>query len=335
MSMPTSTDHPVGLGGRRSSAFLADYFRSLKSLEVEEPIDLYVHRPLAYLLTRLLYPTPVSPNTVTAMSIASGLVAGVSLLWAYPWHLQVAGFAILLSAVFDCADGQLARLRGTSSASGRMLDGVADMVVSVCAVGGGLYWLAYKYREVPWLALLLVVLGVATAVTGSFHTSMYDHFKNVFTRMTVPGSSDGEDVETAKRRRAAERGSNPLGARIAWPFYLFYVSSQQKVARGFDPYTFWSIGRTPEYDGARAAIYRRHAAGAMRVWRSCFGFGALVFGLAVAIAFNVLEYYVVARLLLQNLLFYAYLRPLQRRASRAAFEEMGIDPVRLQQPLAA
>ncbi len=335
MAMPTSTADPAGLVEQRRTGFFADYLRSLKSVEVEEPIDLYFHRPLAYLLTRLLYPTPVSPNAVTAMSIAFGLVAGLSLLCVYPWHLQVAALAILLSAVFDCADGQLARLRGTSSAFGRMLDGVADLAVSVCAVGGGIYWMAYKYHETPGLAALLVALGVATAVTGSFHTAMYDHFKNVFMRLTVPGCSDGEDLETAKRRHAAQRDTDSLGARLAWPFYLFYVSSQEKVVRGFDPYTFWSVRRTPEYDSARAAIYRRHATGAMRLWKSCFGFGSLVFGLAVAIAFNVLEYYMVVRLLLQNLLFYGYLRPLQRRVSREAFAEMGLDPAALQPPATA
>jgi hypothetical protein len=272
---------------------------------------------------------------VTMMSIVFGLVAGGSLLWAYPWHLQVAGLAIFLSAVFDCADGQLARLRGTSSALGRMLDGVADFVVVTCAVGGGIYWMACKYQQAPWLAAVLVALGVATAVTGSFHTSMYDHFKNVFLRFTVPGCRDGEDLESAKRRYEAGQNRDSLGARIAWPIYLFYLASQEKVVRAFDPHTFWSIDRTPAYDRRYAAIYRRRATAAMRVWKSCFGFGSLVFGLAVAIGFDVLEYYVLARLVLQNLLFYGYLRPLQRRASQQAFEEMGIEPGRLQLPLAA
>ena len=47
------------------SGFWSGYWQSLKSLDVEEPIDLYVHRPLAYLLARALLPTPISPNWVT------------------------------------------------------------------------------------------------------------------------------------------------------------------------------------------------------------------------------------------------------------------------------
>ncbi len=333
MATPTSTATPGGLVSGQRRGFLDGYIRSLKSVEVEEPVDLYLHRPLAYLLTRLLYPTPITPNAVTLMSIACGLIAGVSLVTAYPWHLQMAGFAIFLSAIFDCADGQLARLRGTSSSLGRMLDGAADFVVVGCAVGGGLYWVAVKYQHSPSLAALLVVLGVATAVTGSFHTAMYDHFKNVFLRFTVPGFSDGEDHETAQQRRAGAPRSRVTA--IVWPIYLFYLASQEKVVQSFDPYTFSSISRMPEYDSRYAAIYRRHAGFAMRVWRSCFGFGSLVFGLALAIACNVLEYYIVARVLLQNLVFYSYLRPLQRRASREALAGMGLDPALPEQTSAA
>ena len=58
--------------------FWAGYWKSLKPLAVEEPIDVWVHRPLAYLLARALLPTPVSPNLVTMISIVFGLVGGVS-----------------------------------------------------------------------------------------------------------------------------------------------------------------------------------------------------------------------------------------------------------------
>ena len=52
------------------------YFRSLKPLEVEEPIDVWVHRPPAYVLARILLPTPVSPNAVTFGSIFARLRRG-------------------------------------------------------------------------------------------------------------------------------------------------------------------------------------------------------------------------------------------------------------------
>src|SRR5918995_225267 len=130
-------------------AFWDGYWKSLKPLEVEEPIDVWVHRPLAYLLARAAYPTPISPNLITFVSIALGIAASASMLQTFPHHLPVAGAALFLSAVFDCADGQLARLRGTSSAFGRMLDGVADLIVSSATVVGGTYLVWQQFRE-PW-----------------------------------------------------------------------------------------------------------------------------------------------------------------------------------------
>src|SRR5258708_18535839 len=107
--------------------FWAGYWASLKPLEVEEPIDVYVHRPLAYLLARACSHLPVSPDAITALSIVFGIASAVTLLGSFPYHLQLGGLLLFSSAVLDCADGQLARMRGTSSMFGRMLDGTADL----------------------------------------------------------------------------------------------------------------------------------------------------------------------------------------------------------------
>ena len=62
----------------------------------------------------------------------------------------------------------------------------------------------------------------------------------------------------------------------------------------------------------------------MRLWRSWFGFGSLVFGIALFSAIDLLEVYMVFRLVALNAVFYGYMRPRQRAASRAAFAEMGL-----------
>lgn len=302
--------------------FWAAYKRSLKPLEVEEPIDVWIHRPLAYLLAKALMPTPVSPNAVTVISILFGIAGGIALLSSFPHHMLVGGLCIFASAVFDCADGQLARMRGTSSLLGRMLDGSADLIVSVVAVGGGTYVVWSKFNDTPWMGALALLLCVLTAVTGSFHTGMYDHYKNVFLRLTNAKYQEAEDYETALAR-FRERQDAPLFVRLAWYPYLFYVKSQEDYSRRFDPYTSASFSRFPAFDEERARIYRRHAEAPMRLFRAAFGFGSLVFGIALFCALDLLEWYMLVRLVLQNAVFYGYLRPLQRRASREAFREMG------------
>ena len=306
-------------------AFWSGYWKSLKPLPVEEPIDVWLHRPLGYVLARVCLLTPISPNAITVGSMLLGVACGVSFAAHFPWHLQVGGLCLVLSAVFDCADGQLARLRGTSSPFGRMLDGTADLIVVVAFVAGTFWVLLERHWEPAWLRYPLIAALVVTAVTSSFHTTMFDHFKNVFLCMTVPGHADAEDFETAAARHR-ERTARDLtvAARFSWPIYLFYVKSQQDYMRRFDPYTAPRLSALPPFDEERARIYRKHAQCVLGVWRRWMGPGSLAFAAAVVAAFDVMEWYLLFRLVGLNALFYGYVRGAQRRASREAFREMNV-----------
>lgn len=302
---------------------LAGYFSSLKSREVEEPIDVWVHRPLAYLLARAAFPTPISPDAITALSIVFGVASGVCLVWEFPSHLPVGGSLLFLSAVLDCADGQLARMRKTSSAFGRMLDGVADSITMAAVIPATL-WLLWRGFATPWWQGATVVgLGILTVVTSSRHTTTYDHYKNVYLRLTTP-SEEGEDYETARARYEREGGKKTLVSAISWPIYLMYVRGQRDIVRSFDPFTTTELRALPPYDPARAALYREIAGPTMRVFRALFGFGSLVFGLALFNAIGHPEIFLAFRLVALNAIFYGYLRPAQRRASREAFARMGL-----------
>jgi len=298
------------------------YWQSLKPLEVEEPVDVWVHRPLAYLLAKLLLPTRISPNAVTVASILFGLSALGCMLAQFPLHMPVAGLCVFLSAVADCADGQLARMRRSSSALGRMLDGVADFVVSIAVVGGGAFVVLREHSGSWWEFIVWALAIAATGVTGSFHTASYDHYKNLFLRMTHPRYQEGEDLETALKRHEASKATASLWMRVAWAIYLYYLRSQVDYIRKFDPNTTCAWNQLPAYSPTLGAIYGKHNARLMRQWRAWFGFGSLTFGLAVATATNYLGLYLILRGILLNIWYFAYMLPLQRAASRDAFEEV-------------
>ena len=308
-----------------SRGFWALYKKSLKPEIVEEPIDLYLHRPLAYVIARLSLPTPISPNLITLISFGFTFCAAWAFFNDFPGHLRWVGIFVCTATLFDCADGQLSRMRGTSSNFGRMLDGACDLTGLVVAVLGTTWVLFHRYQDPSWLKWVIIAAIAVTSVTTSFHTTMYDHYKNVLLKMTVPGHADSEGYDSALSRyraRAAE-GRSIIG-EIVWPIYLFYVKSTEDYVRGFDPYTAPSLSLLPQYNPDSAAVYRKHAEPVMRVFRNWFGSGLLVFGIAVAAFFDVLEWYMLTRLVLLNVAFYGYVRPAQRRASRAAFEELGL-----------
>jgi phosphatidylglycerophosphate synthase len=304
--------------------FWSGYRASLKPLEVEEPIDVWVHRPLAYLFARACFRLPISPDVVTLLSIVAGLSSACALVAEFPHHLQLGGALLFFSAVLDCADGQLARMRGTSSIFGRMLDGCADLI-TVGAVAPATVWVMWRSLATPmWERGTVVLLACITMVTTSFHTTMYDHYKNVFLRLTGP-YQEAEDYEAALARfRSKDPASLSLVWRICYSIYLFYLKSQRDYVMKFDPFTSARLTLYPSFDPGRAAIYREAAGAPMRLWRTLFGFGSMLFGLALFDALEHPEIYLVLRLLLLNGIFYLYLRPQQRRASREAFRKMGL-----------
>jgi len=86
-----------------------------------------VARPLAAVVIVPLARTGVTPNQITLATLPVFL-AGAAMMAFFPsWGMLCGGVAIIeLSYVLDCADGQLARLRGTSSPVGAHLDFLMD-----------------------------------------------------------------------------------------------------------------------------------------------------------------------------------------------------------------
>ena len=308
-----------------SSGFWAGYWQSLKSLDVEEPIDLYVHRPLAYMLARVLMPTPISPNAVTVASMLIGLTSAWLIIATTPHHFQWAALCAFLSTVFDCADGQLARMRKTSSVIGRMLDGTADVIVTAAITIAAMVYCFHKYGNSRWLGLTVAVFILVAAVATSVQTTLFDHYKTVFMKMGVPGFKEAESYPEVRRRYEAQT-SFTLVTRLAWALYLQFVGNQSRTVRRFDPHTVTEFSILGEYDPARAAIYREHVAPVMGTWRRWFGYGSLMIGITLALAVELPEYYLLLRLTLYSLVFYGPLMHRQRQASARAFAALGVEP---------
>ncbi|MEZ0228223.1 MAG: CDP-alcohol phosphatidyltransferase family protein, partial [Planctomycetota bacterium] len=119
------------------------YQDTLKPAPVETLLDAWFFRPVAWGLVKLALPTPLSANGMTFLSILCGLAASGMLL-APDRRVVIAGSLLMvLYGVLDCADGQLARARGTASRIGRILDGVSDYVVGA-ASGLIVTWLIWQ-----------------------------------------------------------------------------------------------------------------------------------------------------------------------------------------------
>jgi phosphatidylglycerophosphate synthase len=126
-------------------------------------LDRLLHRRLSRPLTRLLLRTRLTPNAVTVIGVACGVVGGL-LLGARSWSVVAAGLLCLVaSGALDCSDGELARLRFVESSFGHWLDVAGDTLVHA-AVLAGLAWRLIETGPAPsWPVLALLAVGVVAA----------------------------------------------------------------------------------------------------------------------------------------------------------------------------
>lgn len=140
---------------------LGDAEIELERRRTYQPLGRFWALGPAKALARLLRPTRIRPNALTAasavcVSVAS-LIAGSGA--SSPLARFSAATALSAGLVLDTADGRLARLQGTASAFGRWLDAVLDEFGDVALHAAVAWSLSRRDRSELWLVLGLVYLA--------------------------------------------------------------------------------------------------------------------------------------------------------------------------------
>lgn len=242
---------------------------TFKARDVEELIDFYLHRRVANWVVRVLAPTKVQPDQVTFASGVTALVAGTVIATAdASWQIALGAGLFFFSIVLDCSDGQLARLRGTSSFAGRALDGWIDVVSSTSIFVGQLVFML-RHGVGFWVPFCL---GWAAGYAVKWHAHHYDHIKNVYLLNTEPEEKGAEAYPSLEAiDREVEQhlgGGRRLSAAMARSFRSFTVA-QRKAAQAL------ADERRTRSERERAlyrSVFRRH----MRLW-SFNGLGTHLF----------------------------------------------------------
>ncbi len=110
-------------------------------------------------MARALVAFGVTPNMISWSSLVFGLLAGICLAFG---HFGFGGGFALISGFMDSLDGMVARLTGTSSDAGEVLDATIDRYSEAFFISG----LVIYYRDLPVLQVLALL-----ALMGSFMVS--------------------------------------------------------------------------------------------------------------------------------------------------------------------
>jgi hypothetical protein len=276
---------------------LPPFSQVLKSRDVEDPVNLWVHRPLAYAFCKLVFRTPITPNGVTFFAITLGLAAAGCWIEGSRNAMILGGALLWISAIMDGADGILARAKNMQSAFGRALDGAADMVVGLSTSAACLWHLVANGAD-----LTLLVLGLIAVGTTGFHLNLYDFYKELHLRQTrLDRGGEGDDAERAEQlRREAHARRAPWYTRISMNMYADYNRFQENLIRRTNPLALRlhrGVARNPH----SVEVYRETNRAPMRLWMAVslapHSYLFAIFGMA-----DRLDLYLMLRLTLMNLL---------------------------------
>jgi phosphatidylglycerophosphate synthase len=209
--------------------------------------SLYLRR-LSIYVTRALLPTGISANGVTWLMALCGPV-GAALLVLHRWPAAL-GCAVLmqLQILLDCSDGEVARVRQTTSPAGVYLDRIGHYVTEASLpIGFGLYVDGGFGSIGGW-----TTLGALTSVVVLLNKSFGDliHVARGYARL--PLLSESADI-AAVRVGLLRRARNGL-KRL--PFYRAYVAvefslivlavaSWDAVAGGTSAARLWAVVMLP------------------------------------------------------------------------------------------
>ncbi|HEX5385769.1 MAG TPA: CDP-alcohol phosphatidyltransferase family protein [Gemmatimonadales bacterium] len=223
-----------------------------KGQVVEEWIDLHFFRPLGFAIARRLGPTRATPDQVTLACLVLGLLAGT--LFYFPsTPLNLLGVALFVASdVLDSADGQLARMRGSSTRFGRILDGVSDNLRFI-----NLYLcLLLRLVHAGWGADALV-LALAAGVSHSLQSAAVDFIRQAYLYL---GAGSGSELDLPESLPLPRGGS--LLRRVGAALYRDYVRKQAgllprtaELVRAAGPHAAESV-RTEYRDRATALVPR-------------------------------------------------------------------------------
>ena len=232
------------------------YLASLKSVETEDWLDFHLVRPVCYHLARFLAKFGIHPNTVTIWSIIIG--AGSCVFFAHGsfYYEGVRGLVLNLIAVFllcwadifDCTDGQLARLTGQKSRLGRILDGVAGFIWYM------FIYVAIAYRfylhhglEFGWFGIentaentmiatcVVVALGLYSSfVCMAGQTRLADYYIQV--HLFFLKGAKGSEFDNSKKQQEINEQTSWKGNWVWKAFlnsYVGYTRKQEKATPQF------------------------------------------------------------------------------------------------------
>jgi phosphatidylglycerophosphate synthase len=145
-------------GTREAELRLARELRR-ESAERDAPMARWLDRRVSWRISYRLAHTSVTPNQVTLVSTALGLLSAVLLGFPAYWSRLLGALIFLVSTTLDGVDGELARLKLAESRLGARLDTLTDNLVHLALFAAIMIGCFEASGGRSYLALFVILLG--------------------------------------------------------------------------------------------------------------------------------------------------------------------------------
>nr|WP_239586876.1 CDP-alcohol phosphatidyltransferase family protein [Shouchella xiaoxiensis] len=136
-----------------------------KPAAVEEPFARYFLRRISIYVTLFFNKIGLPPNFVSLLSLIFFFLTGLVLIPATPLALLLGLICYILGYLFDCVDGEMARLRNKTSKKGEFLDNIIRGNTVIITIGIVLS-IIYLLGLMEFMPLVLIYIGTTIAFLG-------------------------------------------------------------------------------------------------------------------------------------------------------------------------
>ncbi len=126
------------------------------------------NRYVSLFITRFLAKTLLSANQVTAITSVVGISSGVLVAYGDYWHVLWGAILFKLSSILDGCDGELSKLKLTSSKVGQWLDTLSDNFTYLCFFVGTVVGMAQRGDAHIQITGTLAIFGLAMSLLVMF-----------------------------------------------------------------------------------------------------------------------------------------------------------------------
>ena len=203
----------------------SEFKQSLKTVDSEEIIDLYVFRPLSFVFVKLIYNTNVTPNQISIVALIFGIMTGIFYGFADYGFLLLGSLSFFICNTLDCMDGQLARLKKNGTKIGRIIDGFIDYITSISVFLG----LGIAMTHLTGNPLFSWTLTVTAGASKALQNMFFDNYRNMYLEYVyqkAPGL-DEEISEYSEEKKRLESVSGKYIEKLLISSYLSYSEFQK------------------------------------------------------------------------------------------------------------